>query len=75
VEATSYPGEISNDCDDPLVSIQAGHQMEIQAGTNITIPKLEIKANGRLTVKSGGKIIIEDKLNLDMQSGAAIVVE
>lgn len=75
VEATSYPGEISNDCDDPLVCIQAGHQMEIQAGTSITIPNLEIKANGRLTVKNGGKIVIEVKLELDEQAGAAIVVE
>jgi len=75
VAATSYPGQVINSCSNPLVTIQANHQMEIQSGTNITIPNLDIKANGRITVKNGGKIIIEGKLELVEQSGAAIVVE
>ena len=75
VAATSFPGQISNDCSSPLVTIQAGHQMEIQTGSNIIIPNLEIKATGKLTVKSGGKIFVQDQLQLEQNAAGAIVVE
>lgn len=73
--ASSYPGEISNYCLNPQVIIQASHQMKIQSGSNINIPNLEIEATGMLTVKSGGKIVIEDQLKLDQNAAGAIVVE
>jgi hypothetical protein len=75
VAATTYPSEISNDCNNPQVTIQAGHQMEIQSGSNINIPNLEIEATGKLTVKSGGKIIVQNQLKLNQNAAGAIVVE
>jgi hypothetical protein len=75
VAATSYPGEISNACDNPLVTIQTGHQMEIQSENNINIPNLKIEGTGKLTIQSGGKIYVQDQLQLDENAGGAIVVE
>ncbi len=75
VTATSYPGQITNDCASPLVSIQPDHQLEIQNGNYIDIPNLKVAGNGRLTVKSGGKIFVQDQLQLDQNAGGAIVVE
>lgn len=49
--------------------------MEIQPGSDIVIPNLEIKATGKLTIKSGGKIFVQNQLKLDESAGAAIVVE
>lgn len=75
-DATTYPGgEISNECPDPMVTIQADHAMIIESSDEIDIPNLKIKANGNLTIKSGGKLTILNKLELDEQEGAAIVVE
>jgi hypothetical protein len=75
VAATSYPGQISNGCDNPLVTIRDGHQMEIQSENNINIPNLKIEGTGKLTIKSGGKIYVQDQLQLDENAGGAIVVE
>jgi len=75
VAATSFPGQISNDCSGPLVTIQTGHQMEIQSESNINIPNLEIQTTGKLTVKPGGKIFVQDQLQLDQNAAGAIVVE
>ncbi len=75
VEATSYPGQISNECSNPLVTIQTGHQMEIQTGSTIDIPNLKINGTGKLTIKTGGKIFVQDQLQLDQNAGGAIVVE
>jgi hypothetical protein len=74
VAATSYPGQISNGCDAPLVTIKAGDQMKIQPGSNISIPNLKIEGTGKLTIKSGGKIFVQDQLQLDQSSGAAAIV-
>ncbi len=73
--ATSYPGQISNDCPDPLVTIQPGHEMGIQNGITITIPNLNIEGTGKLTIKHGGKFNVQDQLQLDESTGPAIVVE
>ena len=76
VAATSYPGQIvSNDCPDPKVTIQMGHQMEIQTGSSINIPNLKIENTGKLTIKSGGKIFVQQQLQLDENADGAIVVE
>jgi len=69
VAATSYPGQISNDCSSPLVTIQTGHQMEIQSGSDINIPNLEIKTAGKITVRAGGKILAQNQLWLDENAG------
>lgn len=75
VAATSYPGAVNNDCANPQVTILAGHQMEIQAGSNINIPNLEIKALGKVTIKSGGKLTVSNILKMDKSAGAAIITE
>jgi len=76
VTATSYPGQIiSNACLNPLVTIRTAHQMEIQSGSNINIPNLKIEGTGKLTIKSGGRIFVQDQLQLNQNSGGAIVVE
>ena len=75
VDATTYPGEITNACANPLVTIQAGHEIEIATTLEITIPNLEIKDTGKLTIKSGGKLVVQGKVQLDESAGAAIVVE
>ncbi len=73
--ATSFPGEITNDCPSPQVTILVGHSMEILTGSTIDIPNLKVEAGGKLTIKSGGKIFVQEKLQLDQSAGAAIVVE
>jgi hypothetical protein len=76
VAATSYPGQISsNACLNPLVTIQTGHQMEIPTGSSINIPNLKIEGTGKLTIKSGGRIFVQDQLQLNQNAGGAIVVE
>ncbi|MGD9700688.1 LamG domain-containing protein [Acinetobacter sp.] len=74
VAATSYPGEISNACSSPLVTILTGHQMEI-IGVNITLPNLKMEGAGKLFVRSTGKIYVNGQLQLDQNSAGAIVVE
>lgn len=74
VAATSYPGEISNGCSNPWVTIQASHLMEISNAT-ISIPNLEIKNTGKLTVKASGKITLSNQLILEQNSTGAIVTE
>jgi len=75
VAATSYPGQISNSCSNPLVLLRASHLMEIQNGSTINIPNLEIKTAGKLSVKSGGKIFVQNQLKLDENAAGAIVLE
>ncbi len=75
VVATSYPGEITNDCPSPQVTILGGHSMEIQPGSNISIPNLKVEGTGKLTIRSGGKIFVQDQLQLDQNAVGAIVVE
>ncbi|MDD2304425.1 MAG: BspA family leucine-rich repeat surface protein [Prolixibacteraceae bacterium] len=74
VAATSYPGEISNGCSNPWVTIQTSHLMEISNAT-ISIPNLEIKNTGKLTVKASGKITLSNQLILEQNSTGAIVIE
>jgi len=75
VAATSYPGQISNSCASPMVNIQANHQMEIPNGIIIIIPNLKVESGAKSIVKPGGKLDVRIQLQLDKQSGAAIVVE
>lgn len=79
VAATSYPGQIANACASPMVSVQAGHHMEVALGSLIEIPNLEIMATlnspGKVTVKNGAKLTVQGQLQLDQSNGAAIVVE
>lgn len=79
VAASSYPSQISNACVDPLVTIQAGHHMEVAAGSVIEIPNLEIQtdldSSGKVTVKRGGKLTVQSQLQLDQSNGAAIIIE
>ncbi len=74
VAATSYPGQVSNGCSSPLVTIRTGHLMEL-SGSDITVPNLKVEGTGKLTVKSSGKIFINSQLQLDNQASGAIVVE
>ncbi len=74
VAATSYPGQMTNSCSNPLATIRTAHQMEIQSGSNIDIPNLKIEATGKLTIEPGGKIFVQDQLQLDESAGEAIVV-
>ena len=57
VDAVTYPGEITNSCSSPLVTIQDSHLMEI-SDADISIPNLEIKSTGKLSLKSTGKITV-----------------
>jgi hypothetical protein len=75
VAATTYPGEIINDCPSPQVTILEGHSMEILNGSTIDIPNLKVEAEGKLTINTGGKIFVQDQLQLDQNAGGAIVVE
>ena len=74
VAATSYPGEISNACSSPLVTILTGHQIEI-SGVNITLPNLKMEGTGKLVVRSTAKLYVNGQLQLDQNSAGAIVVE
>ena len=74
VAATSYPGELSNACSSPLVTILTGHQMEI-SGINITLPNLKIEGTGKLFVRSTAKLYVNGQVQLDQNSAGAIVVE
>jgi hypothetical protein len=73
IAATSYPGQITNSCSSPLVTIQTGHQMEIN-DVNITIPNLKVEGIGKLTIESTGKIFVSGQLQLDANASGAIVV-
>ncbi len=76
VDATNFPGDApTTGTANPLVTIQTGHQMEIQSGSTIDIPNLKINGTGKLTIKSGGKIYVQDQLHLDENAGGAILVE
>jgi uncharacterized repeat protein (TIGR02543 family) len=75
ITANEFPGQNPNSCSNPLVTIQTGHQMEIQSESNINIPNLKIEGTGKLTIQSGGKIYVQDQLQLDENAGGAIVVE
>ncbi|MDD2304426.1 MAG: hypothetical protein PHP53_07005 [Prolixibacteraceae bacterium] len=57
VAATSYPGEITNACNSPLVTILTGHQMEI-SGVNVTLPNFKMEGTGKLFVRSTGKLSV-----------------
>ncbi len=72
--AATYPGQVSNSCQNHVL-IQSSTEINIPSGVNITIPNLQVGANAKLTIQSGGKIYVEDQLELDSQNGAAIVVE
>ena len=74
VAATSYPGELSNACSSPLVTILTGHQMEI-SGVNITLPNLKIEGTGKLFVRSTAKLYVNGQLQLDQNSAGAIIIE
>lgn len=73
VTATSYPGQTSNNCSNPMVTIRANHLMEIQNGSTIAFPKLKVETTGKLTVKQGGKLLVNDQLLLDQNAAGAIV--
>ena len=75
VAATSYPGEVSNDCSNPMVTLQTGHQMEIQSGSNITIPKLKCEGTGKAIVRAGAKLTVNTQLEMDQNTGGGIVKE
>lgn len=74
VAASTYPGEITNSCSNPWVTIQANHLMEI-SNTTITIPNLEIKNLGKLTLSESGRILLNSQLILEQNSTEAIVIE
>jgi len=74
VTATKYPGEITNSCSNPIVTIQAEHLMEI-SGASISIPNLEIKNTGKLTLKASGKLTVSGQLILEQNTGGTIVKE
>ena len=74
VAATSYPGQVSNSCSSPLVTIRTGHQMEI-SGSDITIPNLKIEGTGKLTVETTGKLYVSGQLQLEQNAAGAIVIK
>jgi hypothetical protein len=49
--------------------------MVILNGSTIDIPNLKIEGTGKLTIQSGGKIYVQDQLQLDENAGGAILVE
>jgi len=71
VAATSYPGEITNDCPAPLITIQNGHSLEIETGT-ITIPNIEFKGTGKTIIKSGARLSVTGIVNMEQNSLGAI---
>ncbi len=74
IAATSYPGQITNSCSSPLVTIRTAHQMQL-SGTDITIPNLKVEGTGKLTIESTGKIFVSGQLQLDANASGAIVVK
>lgn len=71
IAATSFPGQTSSIA---VVTIGASHQVYINPGANITIQDINVEASGELTLHTGGKIIIADKMQLAGSYAAAIVV-
>ena len=74
VAATSYPGQVSNSCASPLVTIRTGHQMEI-SGIDITLPNLKMEGSGKLTVETSGKLNVSGQLQLEQNAAGAIVIK
>ncbi len=75
IDASSYPGEINNACPDPITTIQSTHRMEINPNDHIQISNLSIEGNGKLWIKSGAKLFVQDQLQLEQQAGASIELE
>ena len=72
--ATSYPGQISNSCPDPMVTVRANHTMDIPSG-NITIPNLSIEANGIVTKENAASLTITDELIMDEDATGGIQIK
>ena len=71
--ATSYPGQISNSCPNPMVTVRATHTMNIPSG-NITIPNLSIEANGLVTKDISASLTITDELIMAEDSNGGIQI-
>lgn len=57
IAATSYPGQITNSCANPMVTIRNGHT--VQVWTAIAIPNLTIEGTGQLQINVGtGKLSV-----------------
>lgn len=64
VAATSYPGEISNGCSNPMVTIQSGHTMSLDAGV-IIIPNLTVADNATVNVDVAANLSVSSTLTIN----------
>lgn len=71
--ATSYPGQISNSCPNPMVTIRTNHTMNIPSGS-ITIPNLSIEANGLVTKDNTATLTITDELIMGKDASGGIQI-
>jgi len=75
VTATSYPGQITNSCLSPLVTVQTDHTIEISSPSNIEIPNLKFVGTGKTIVRRGAKLTVNTRLEMDQNTGGGIVKE
>jgi len=75
VTATSYPGQITNSCLSPLVTVQTDHTIEISSPTMIEIPNLKFEGTGKTMVRAGAKLTVNTRLEMDQNIGGGIVKE
>ena len=62
VAATSYPGEISNSCGTPSVTIRANQTLTIPPLATISIPNLTIETNGLVEKDPSASLTISQQL-------------
>nr|WP_319510458.1 lectin-like protein [uncultured Draconibacterium sp.] len=73
VTATSYPGEISNECGSPIVTVQSTHTMTLYSGS-ISIPNLSIETDGLVRKNTIATLEIVDQLIMKEDADGGIQV-
>ena len=74
VAATSYPGEISNSCGTPSVTIRANQTLTIPPLATISIPNLTIEANGLLEKDHTASLTTSEQLIMAEDAGGGIKI-
>ncbi len=74
VAATSYPGEVSNSCGLPLITVQANHTMTLYSGS-VTVPNLTIKAGGVVKKDINATLVITGQLVMEEDANGGIQIE
>lgn len=74
VTAGSHPGQISNNCPDPQVTIKPGHIMTLNE-IAITIPNLTIEGNGKVEKNRNASLTISNNLVMSKNSAGGIQIK